>query len=304
MCNDYLRSSEILNAYLRNSQGLEVYGIYGNHELETAGNTMELVTPCLTNMADNVIWGTENKKIGNGSIAYYYFDKDCFRFICLDTNYSKNPTTEEYEHNLPASWGAPSGNLLPESLGERQMEWLRQVLFSAAREEKHCVVLSHSSFSGLWQKCYDANRIRELFKEANALKEGTVLLAINGHLHTDHSAIIEDVLYLDINTVRNGWWASKPFHPYKEEDMRAPKYTFNYTEYDQGGAAAASFERPLSSLTMGAQTLFYAEPLSATVTLYEDGHAIVKGSSTEWMHGVEPDSPEKNELPRISDLRI
>ena len=35
MCNDYPRSAEATSAYLYNEQGLEVYGVYGNHELET-----------------------------------------------------------------------------------------------------------------------------------------------------------------------------------------------------------------------------------------------------------------------------
>ena len=304
MCNDYLHSPEITDAYLNNSQGLEVYGVYGNHELETEGNTMATVTPCLTNMPDRVVWGTENGKIGDGSIAYYYFDKDCFRFICLDSNYSKNPVTNEYEHNLPASWGAPSGNLVPESLGARQMKWLRATLLSAAKQEKRCIVLSHSSFSGLWQKCDDAEAVRAIFREANELRKGTVLLAVNGHLHTDHSAVIEDVLYLDVNTVRNGLWVAKPFYPYAEKDINAPQYTFNYIEYDTNGEAIASFERPLSSLSMGAQTLFYADSLSATVTLRDDGHISIKGSVSEWMYGIEPDSQIKNELGKISDIDL
>ena len=304
MCNDYLHSPEIVNAYLYNTEGLEVYGIYGNHELETEGNTMSNVTPCLTNMADKVVWGTEDSKINDGDIAYYYFDKGCFRFICLDSNYSQNPFSGEYEHNLPASWGSPSGNILPESLGERQIEWLRDVLHSAANQGKHCIILSHSSFSGLWQKCDDAEAVRGLFKEANELRKGTVLLAVNGHLHTDHYAIIDDVLYLDINTVRNGLWVAKPFDPYAEKDMNEPQYTFTYTEYDASGEAIASYERPLSSLRMGAQTLFYAEPLSATVTLYEDGGITVKGSASEWMYGIEPDPSLALELGKISDVNL
>ena len=304
MCNDYLHSPEIVNAYLNNSQGFEVYGVYGNHELETEGNTMSVVTPSLTNMSDKVVWGTDDRKIDDGSIAYYYFDKDCFRFICLDSNYSKNPSTGEYEHNLPASWGSPSGNLLPESLGERQMKWLRDTLLLSAKQEKHCIVLSHSSYSGLWQKCDDAEAVRALFKEANDLRRGTVLLAINGHLHTDHSAEIEDVLYLDINTVRNGLWLAKPFYPYAEKNLNTPQYTFTYTEYDTNGEAIASFERALSSLSMSPHTLFYTKPLSATVTLYEDGGITVKGSASEWMYGIEPEPSLALELGKISDIDL
>ncbi len=304
MCNDYLRSSELAKAYLDNRQGLEVYGVYGNHELETVGNTMQVVTPLLTNRPADVIWGTEDKTISDGNIAYYYFDKGVFRFICLDSNYSKNTETQEYEHNLPASWGPPDKNEFPNSLGETQLKWLRETLLDAAEKEKHCVVLSHSSFAGLWQECNDTEIIQQMFKEANAARPKTVVLAINGHLHTNHSAQIDDVVYLDINSVRSGWWASNPFYPYAEEDINAPKYTFEYTEYDQGGRPACSFMRPLSSLTMGAQTLFYADPLSVTVTLHENGSVFVKGSTTTWLYGIGPDSYEPEKLLKISNLEF
>lgn len=304
LCNDYLRSPELINAYLYNKQGIEAYGIYGNHELETIGNTMSLVTPSLTNRSDRVIWGSDSGKIEDGSIAYYYFDKYDFRFICLDANYSLNPITHQYEHNLPASWGAPSGNLYPCSLGKLQLEWLYKTVISAANGGKHCIIASHPSFSGLWQECNDAVRVREIFKEANDIKKGSVLLALNGHIHTNHSAVIEDVLYLDIGAVRSGWWSPAKFDPYREADIKNPRYTFEFADYDQGGTPSATFLRPLSSLTMGAQTLFYTKPLSATVTVCDDGSISVAGSETEWMYGIKPDSEIQCDLLKINDLKI
>ena len=89
ICNDYTGSPELYNTYLNNKYGLKVYGIYGNHELEATNNSMEFVTPKLTNDS-NVIWGTDDSKIGDGTIAYYYFDVKGFRIVCLDTNYSFN----------------------------------------------------------------------------------------------------------------------------------------------------------------------------------------------------------------------
>ena len=34
LCNDYIGSPELINAYLKNKYQLPVYGIYGNHEKE------------------------------------------------------------------------------------------------------------------------------------------------------------------------------------------------------------------------------------------------------------------------------
>ena len=48
-CNDYAGSPELIDLYLNNPHNLPVYGVYGNHELETVGNSMENVTPCLCN---------------------------------------------------------------------------------------------------------------------------------------------------------------------------------------------------------------------------------------------------------------
>ena len=48
-CNDYAGSPEITNAYLNNEYGLPVFGVYGNHELESSGNSMNIVSARLTN---------------------------------------------------------------------------------------------------------------------------------------------------------------------------------------------------------------------------------------------------------------
>ena len=302
MCNDYIRSRELVEAYLNNEQGLDVFGVYGNHELESAGNTMGFVTPLLTNRADTVVWGTDSGKIEDGSIAYYYFDIRDFRVVCLDSNYSLNPITNEYEHNPSASWGEPEGNLYPNSLGQQQMQWLRRILLESANEGKHCIIAAHASFSGLWQKCNDADGIRKIYAEANSINPKTVVLSLNGHLHSNNSAVVDHVVYLDINTVRSGWWKSIPFYPYKEVDIKQPKYTFEFTDYDQGGKPSVAFERPLSSLTMGAQTLFFKDPLSALITVGSDGSVTVKGSKTEWMYDIKPDSDNQKSLLSISDF--
>ena len=302
MCNDYIRSPELLDAYLKNDQNLSVYGIYGNHELETLGNDMPMVTPLLTNRSNQVVWGTDSGEDTDPYIAYYYFDSGSFRFIFLDANYSLNVSTGEYEHYPPASWGAPAGNIFPCSLGNKQKDWLKKVIFDASKEEKHCIICSHPSFSGIWQECADAEWVRGVFREANELKKNTVILALNGHLHSNHNAVIEDVVYLDISAVRSGWWQSIPFYPYKEKDIDNPEYIFKFTEYDQGGRPAQSFWRPLSSLTMGNQSLFFNDPLSAMITVYDNGSVRVKGAKTDWMYNLSAPVENSDEYIKINDF--
>ena len=86
-CNSYPESPEATSRYLNNKYNLAAYGIYGNHELEGC-TTMQIVTPLLNNR--EVVWGTPDGKIGDGSIAYFYFDINGIRIVCTDTNYSFN----------------------------------------------------------------------------------------------------------------------------------------------------------------------------------------------------------------------
>ena len=134
--NDYKGSPELNNTFLDNIEELSVYGVYGNHELETDGNTMQYVTPLLTNRTNEVVWGNKSGKIDDGDIAYYYFDKNNFRIICLDTNYSYNSDLDEWQHNTEASWGPPEGNIYPNSLGPVQLKWFENLLLTSAKEGK------------------------------------------------------------------------------------------------------------------------------------------------------------------------
>ena len=180
--NDTSGSPELINTYLNNSQKLPVYGIYGNHELETAGNTMDKVTPTLTNRANNVVWGTEDGKIGDGSIGYYYFDNEKgFRVVCLDINYSWNTSKSIWEHNRENSYGPPSENIKGDSLGPVQLSWLEDVLTDAAQKGISCIVTAHTSISGtLPTVSPDGEAIRAIFRKVNNIRPKTVVLVING----------------------------------------------------------------------------------------------------------------------------
>ena len=284
MCNDYLHSPELVRAYLENKYGFDVYGVYGNHELETKGNTMDVVTPLLTNRYDSAVWGGAGTQIG-----YYYFDKGVFRFIALDTNYSKNPETNEYEHNREASWGAPYENSLHDSLGEAQLEWLGEVLRNAVSEGKKCIILSHDSFSPDWESSPDSEKVREMFKKANEQRRGTVLLALNGHYHNNRHTVCDGVAYIDVNTVRVGYWQAEKYFAYAEEDENAPKYTFEYTDYDENGEPLGSIQRSYSSLRMGDRSLFFEDAMSATISVDANGRIEVEGMTTKWAYGIAPE---------------
>ena len=289
--NDYNGSKEVINPLLNNKMGVPVCGVYGNHELE-CGNAMNDVTKFLTN-ADNAVWGTTDGKIGDGSIAYYYVDIKNFRIICTDTNYSFN-REGFWEHNRTSSWGAPAENILRNSLGTAQLNWLEEVLIKSAKESKKCIVISHESFSGKFRSTSpDASRIRNLFACANSIKKGTVLMAINGHIHTNNAEVVENVLYLDMNTTRNSWWQLKGSEHYGEE------HNYTYTEYEDG-QEKETYERSLGLDRMSKNTWYTKDPLSAIVTVSEDGEITIEGTESSYVYGIEPPETKWNDCePRV-----
>ncbi len=279
MCNDYIRSPELINTYLKNPYDMPAYGLYGNHELESEGNSMARVTPLLNNR--EVVWGTADGKIGDGSVGYYYFDLNGYRIICVDTNYSWNPQKECYEHNLTCSYGEPRGNVKVNSLGPVQLLWLEQTLNDAAEQKLQCLIFAHESFSGVWSSSPDTAAVQEMIRRVNAKQPRTVRMVINGHLHSNHENVLDNVVHWDTNTVRNGLWMP----------IREPHYTnetFLYTDYDEQGNETRAWERPLTDLWMHCQTWFYADPLCAIVTLREDGYIKVDGAQSSWYADVVP----------------
>lgn len=292
-CNDYMGSREAINPLLNNKYGLAVYGIYGNHELEGQGNSMAYVTPLLTNQGD-VIWGTDDGKIGDGSVGYYYFDKENFRIICLDTNYSFNNKSGEWQHNLTASWGAPQGNIKPNSLAPTQLLWLEKLLLKSADEGKKCIIVGHATFNNVWYGVSpDCEAVLSLFNKANNLKKGTVMMVINGHNHTNRLEEKNGVLFFDVNAVRNGCWIHN-----------APKHyglnhTFSYKKYDDDGNEISSETASLTDLSQSVNTWYFNDPLFAIVTVNEKGDIDIKGTKSEWIYGIKPEKQPAWVMPEI-----
>ena len=288
-CNDYAGSPELMRAYHQNKYGLITYGIYGNHELETVGNSMDIVTPLLCNQEVNHATDPDGQKLG-----YWYTDIKGFRLIGLDSNYSFHPTEQKWEHNHPASYGCPAGNVKSDSLGPAQFVWLDALLADAERQEKKVIVFSHACFSGLWYSNADAEAVRALF----AKYPGTVLLAINGHEHKDHFEVVDGVAYFDVNSAINGDWIKRDDFHYDDT------HTFRFTDYDADGNPTTTEDFPLNKLRQGKNTWFFTTSPSAIVTVDDDGHITIKGEKTEWMYGVPPIQDDDGIKPAIEDRYV
>ncbi len=295
MCNDIKGSPELINALLNNKYGLTAANVYGNHELE-GPNSMEIVTPTLTN-AQNVVWGTANGSY-DSSIGYYYFEKDGFRIICTDTNYSWDPTNQIWEHNTTWSYGPPSGNTNINALGPVQLAWLQSVLDDAVEKDIPCIVMSHASLNTGWgEQSYDAATTQKMFEEANKANPNTVMMHISGHSHDDRIENINGIVYMRCNTTRNGYWKAAGTDHYTEED------TFMKETYDENGNFLGYVETPIGSLNGGKNTHFFKDPVSAVVTIDECGIITIDGSTTTWLNDVNPDLTGVSEYirPTVSD---
>lgn len=275
-------SPEAIKAYIENPYGLAVYGIYGNHDLQSAGNSTETVTPYLNNR--EVIWGTSDTKMNaQGDIAYYWFDANGIRMICLDTNYSYSPERDRWEHNLPNSYALSKGNIKEHSLGKTQIQWLEDILEDAAKKEIHCIVCSHASFMDCpYGTSPDKDEIRRIFNNANQKRKGTVLAAFNGHRHATTVKISDGIFFYDMNVAINGAWSSTKIPHYTDEQ------TFDYVEHDDDGNITARYQKKLNELWQANCSWYFKAPLYTVVTVSTDGKITVEPRETDWIYGVEP----------------
>ena len=283
--NDYAGSPEVVNLYMNNPYDLPVYGVYGNHELES-GNKMSFVN---ANLCNRPVIRPEGERIG-----YWYMDIENFRLIGLDTNYSLRPDGE-WERNLDGSHCPARENAKWNSIGPDQLAWLRDTVQDAAAQGKKVLVFSHAAISGAWQSTPDAAQAREILNDY----PGTVLLAANGHLHTDHLAVIDNIAYWDVNVVQNGGWRPHDGYHYSE-DM-----TYEFQDYDADGKPCGEIQNlPINSMKQAKNTWFFREPLSAIVTVSEDGSISIEGSKTSWVYDIEPDWSESGMVPQITDHMV
>lgn len=303
-CNNFIKSPEIVNTYINNIYNLPVYGVLGNHDLEAdSGNTMAYVGSKLTNQK-NVVWGTEDGTFGDGNIAYYYYECNGFRIVCTDTNYYwyDNGTTAEWRHYPTWHAGIPLSDTAyaskSNSLGDAQREWLEEILMDAADKKMPCIVVTHASMSGNRNTGSDSNQVREIFRRANDKQLGTVLMAINGHDHTNHTEYVDGVLYFDMNT-SNGAYVpdGTPKTPNYDESA-----TYEYVEYDGQGNATATITKRINDLaSIGKNEMYYYDgPLSAIVSVSSNGRIIIEGDQADWYLDVVPANITDAEKPNVN----
>ena len=169
------------------------------------------------------------------------------------------------------------------------------MLDDAAARNISCIVTSHHDTSGKRaQTAPDAEAVRQIFKEANEKRAGTVLLVMNGHLHTDAFHVVDDILYFDVNTVRNGSYSSEYTTHYPDD------VTFTKVTYDVEGNEDKKVLMPVNGLKGEDVTYFYTDPLRTFVTVSSSGRIEIEGMETTWLSGLEPPASSPYMHPWIS----
>lgn len=170
---------------------------------------------------------------------YYSFDREGFHFVVLDGN------------EVDPSPGRPGG--YAHNIGKDQQEWLRRDL---GKSKYPSVLFSHQPLnSGI----SDSKEVMALFTESGQKNPaGRVIACFNGHDHADQVKKINDIWFVQINSMSYDWlgeqWAHRSYPDSVHTRYPAIKYTAPYKD-----------------------------PLWALITLSSDGKILIKGRKTDWV---------------------
>ena len=240
-CVNGVREKEIMEA--ARSFPMPLYHTLGNHDTDdcTLAETLAAY-----NMGDK---------------GYYFFDRNGFRFIVLDNNYVE--IDGEIRHFELGNYYAHPGSR--ELLPPEEIEFLKDAIFSSPYP---CVLFSHASIERECQSHPDKtfrpailNRqeIIDIINEANKQVPGKVRLAVNGHHHRDFLRILDNVVYLDLNSAAMEW-LNRPHNFFPEEITDGRSHAQH--------------------------SVIFTEPLHAVITMDSDGTLQIDGMKGDFLHGV------------------
>ncbi|MEM6802900.1 MAG: metallophosphoesterase [Bacteroidota bacterium] len=181
-CHPIKKNQNFLNIW--NAYKNPAYHVLGNHDMDlaTKEKTMDF-------------WEMPAR--------YYSFDQGAFHFIILDGNminqrgkYSHYDTANFYIDSSLRTWVDPE-----------QLEWLKADLQNTNRPT---IVFSHQSLvNDLWG-IKNRSLIQQLFEEENKrFGKQKVLACFNGHNHIDYMRKLNEIYYIDINSLSYQWLGEK-----------------------------------------------------------------------------------------------
>lgn len=245
----------------RNRQIMEIwneftgpkYHVIGNHDIDGGFKREQVVA----------FWKAKGK--------YYSFDQKGYHFVVLDTNENEyNPLKNPLSH-----YGS--------FVGDEQLQWLESDL---NKTDLPVIVFGHHGLDNDMTGVENATKVRFMLERANSKsKFRKVQLVFSGHHHQDYVNVINDILYVQINSMSYKWLGQKYGHmPYTEE---------------------INLKHPLVKYTVP-----YKNPLWAVIDISANGHLKLTGKRSEFVgkSPVELGVPEYENIypivPFISDRDI
>lgn len=197
-CRPYDYNREFLSIW--NSYNGVKYHVIGNHEMDGGFTRKQVID----------FWAIPKQ--------YYSVNSNGFHIIVLDGN-DVNPS-----ENKATGYAR--------FVGEKQMKWLKSDLKST---NLPCLIFSHQTLENNDDGIENRQEIRELFEEENKNAGFNKIVAcFSGHHHTDYVAEINDIYYIQINSMSYEWLGEKcqTIRYSKEIDEKYPyiKYTAPYKE--------------------------------------------------------------------------
>ena len=189
--------------------------------------------------------------------SYFYRDMFGFRFITVDTNfwYDDDGTLHHYAGRTV---GPPKWNYPHSLFGKKQLEWLSE---SIDKSEYPCIIIGHVPMEKSNEP--EPKEFMKILREANEKKPGKVLVYFSGHTHRNHIQVVDNVIHFNVNATYNGEWQPKQHNLFPKE--LTDKYK------------------------MAANCSIFKDPLSAIVTVEDNGHIKIEGTETGYLYGVAPE---------------
>lgn len=197
-CRPYDYNREFLSIW--DSYKGNKYHVIGNHEMDGGFTRKQVID----------FWNVQEQ--------YYSFSKNGFHFIVLDGN-DNNPSKDK-------------ASCYARFIGQKQLDWLKSDLNST---KLPCIIFSHQTLEENDDGIENRKEIRELFETEN--KEAgfnKIIACFSGHHHTDYTTKINDIYYIQINSMSYEWLGDKyqTIRYSKEIDKKYPyiKYTVPYKD--------------------------------------------------------------------------
>lgn len=191
--------------------------------------------------------------------GHYFFDHGGFRFVVCDPNYIQVGNDyfhySDGNHSKKKIAGATLDHMPP-----FELEWLKGVIDTSPYP---CVVFSHQSFARERGSVVECRAARKIFEDANAKTPGKIRLVMNGHHHADFLSFVNGIPYWEMNSASYQWTGWKWAHKgYDEAIVREYPSIVHCFVFDQ--------------------------PVSAIVTLEQNGLLKVEGEKGRYFRNLEP----------------